>query len=449
MLKKRKRNMLQMIGLVACVMTVGLALTGCGNQSATTDTSKKASSQTATSASSEPTLKIDAAHGTFVQSGGLISVPVILQNAGSNDSIVDSNNFILKVNGKKFHAYQFPGETNDYHLDFNSGGRFQNTVSFYVGNYLTKKELKQAKIYYQTDDGKTTEAKALGITVDHSILGTNLQSIDTLRLGDYYQKAKDYKKSIKEDKKNNPDATPRTLEDVFQDPHYDELRTWVSIPLNGPRGSNEMVVKVLNGTKSDIVLNYSDFELVDRNNNEIRVAPSYRPYSVFIPHDKYATVVIPMERTLHRSGVPYSINVRADNGSDNSFFDTKGTFHPIETITSNDIDVNTIFSLTPIEYPTQDIQWTDQKTDINGNKITAKVELKNYFNLKNRSTTYQVVAENDDGTKKSFPVQKVTPNYVMTTNKQEVKWTVKDLATAMSYQKVSLYCDGKELFRLK
>lgn len=437
------------VSIVLMLMAVCI-MSGCGRQKATTATSSSSSTSKNSSSSSEPTLSVEVGHGQYEQSAGLVSVPVVLVNNGSNKTVIDSNNFTLKLGDSKYHLYQNSNEASDFHLNFGNDNVYQNTLTFDVKRTLTKSQLDKLELTYLTDKGTTVKAKKIPRTVSQDKIRENVSGYTPTDLGTYYKKCEDYLKETNKEKKADPKATITSIEDEFSDKDYDKLRAWVVIPSTTSQGSNNAVIKVYNATKTDFDIAYGDMELVDHAGNEIQVAPSYRNYVVNFPHGKFVTVVVPMEAKLKPSNAPYTFQVRADSDGENpsgNFFDTKKSFNPVEVKVSNNVTSSTLFSLTPADYPKDSIPWSDVKANADKNTITANVELSDYFNLQN--TNYQVLAENDSGSRIIKGVQKVTPRYVATTGKQKITWHIKGLSNLMSYQHVYLMNNGKKIFQIK
>ncbi|MEO5289303.1 hypothetical protein [Limosilactobacillus allomucosae] len=431
--------------IIGIATLMPLMLAGCGNNKATI-ASKESNRQASSSvSSSQSALQIAFKHGKYEQASGLLSVPVVMKNTGSNSTLIDSNNFTLHVGKVKLHPYQLGAEPADYHIDFGTGNIWQNTLTFNTGVHLTDSQLKEVKLTYMTDSGKVITAEKLGLTASQSENRVSLSSVNTTDLGSYYKQTEDYIKQVKKEKEENPDTQVESLKDEFQDDKYDQLRAWVAVPSTGPKGSSNVVLKVLNNTNSDFTLSYGDFELVDGSGNEIRVDATYRQYTLYIPHGKYTTVAIPMENSISSQNRPYHVELRQNQGG--NFFTTKDGFNPIEIAFSNQVDANVLFSLSPAKYPQKSIQWSNQ--NVKDNAITADVKLTDYFNLDNKSSGYKVVGNNDDGRQLVEPVTSATPRWVPTTDRTTVKWKVKDLSKVMNYTHVVLQYDGKTILTLK
>lgn len=441
---KIKRYIFLVVLLTFCV-----ALNGCGKQSATT---ANQSSSSVSSASSQPTLKVAFGHGKYEQAAGLLSVPVVLQNEGSNRTLIDSNNFTLHLGDKSIKPYQLGNEASDFHLNFGEGNIYQNTLTFKLNQRLTKNQLRDLKLTYLTDKGTSVTAKKISKTVSLDDIQQNVDGYSPTDLGTYYKKAETYLKNADKEKKNDPDAQITSIEDEFEDKDYDKLRTWVAIPSTGNKGSNNIVLKVLNSTNTNFKIAYSDLELVDKSGNEIQISPDYRNYVVNFPHGKFTTVVIPMENSLKAKYGPYKLEVRADESGDSptgDFFETKKSFNPAEVRFSNEVTDDTLFSVAPSDYPKDAIKWSNQQIDSSHNLITANVKLSDYYNLDNQSANYQVIGFNDSGEKDIVNVTSVKPSFVATTKTTKIKMKVKKLQSLLSYQHIVVQSNGKNILVIK
>lgn len=197
---------------------------------------------------------------------------------------------------------------------------------------------------------------------------------------------------------------------------------------------------------------YGDFELVDKDGNEIQVDPSYRNYQISIPHGKYTTVTVPMESKLTPADGPYHVEVRVDasgTSPSSSFFDTTKGFNAAEVMFSNEVDIDTLFSMSADKYPADKIKWANQQVDTANNEVRAQVTLADYYNLANHRANYHLITTNDDGSKRAFTVKKVSPKYVMTTSPKTITWHINKLGDAMNYQHVTLQSNGKTILQLK
>lgn len=424
-------------------------ITACGK---TKDNAQNNESISSSSSSSQPALKVSILRGPCRQCEGLISVPVIMKNQGTNGTVIDSNNFYLDINGRKLNPYQIKGEPSDFHVNFAPNNIYQNTITFNLNKQVTSRQLRAARLIYIDDHGNSNLAKSIGKNVNLNSVKPMLSGTTTTDLGTYYSQSKDYLKQIAKEKKSNPDATIPSLEERFNDKDYDQLRIWVAIPATGTNSGKNAVVKILNDTQTDFTLNYGDIELVDKNSNEYQVAPEFRNYSVFVPHGKYTTLVVPFEIQLRADEQPYHIEIRKDQTGNNptgDFMDTKGTFNPIETIFSKEVSPDVLFSLNPDKYPAKSIKWGNPKIDLNSDTVKATVQLQDYFNLDNQSANYQLISQNDDGQRKIVNISRVTPSYIMTTDPTRITWKIKGLSDIMSYQHVTLTSNGKSVLQLK
>lgn len=444
----RQQMKVRKILLLCLVLSLVVILSGCGKQKVTTANQHNKQEQS-DSSSSRPTLSLEFVHGEYQQAAGLISVPIVFENTGSNRTLIDSNNFTLIVNGKKYHPYQENNEASDFHIDFSNNNVYQNTVTFNIKKRLTKSELKKVKLTYLTDKGNEVTAKKISKNVLLQDIRENVSGYNPTDIGTYYKQSISYLENAAEQKKKDPNAKITSIEDRFNDKKYDQFHVWVAVPSTGNVGSKVVVFKVLNDSNTDFNVSYGDLELVDKNGNEIQVAPSYRNFNIQFPHGKYTTVVVPMEATLKSRKQPYQVEVRADSSGNNptgSFFNTKRSFNPAEVKFSNEITSDSLFSLSPVQYPKDKIVWSDQKVDTASNTITAEVQLMDYFNLKNDN--YQLIGFNDDGQREIEGV-KAKPAYVATTDKTKITWKAKNLNSVMAYQHVQLQNYGKTVLNLK
>ena len=127
----RQQMKVRKILLLCLVLSLVVILSGCGKQKVTTANQHNKQEQS-DSSSSRPTLSLEFVHGEYQQAAGLISVPIVFENTGSNRTLIDSNNFTLIVNGKKYHPYQENNEASDFHIDFSNNNVYQNTVTFNI-----------------------------------------------------------------------------------------------------------------------------------------------------------------------------------------------------------------------------------------------------------------------------------------------------------------------------
>lgn len=228
-----------------------MLLAGCGNR-ATTPNKDQFGGQTADKSNSQPTLKVVLQHGKYQQAAGLLSVPVVMANKGTNSTLVDSNNFTLHIGKYTFKPYQLGGEPADFHYNFAANNTWQNTISFNIGTHLTKQELKSVKLTYKTDNGKTITASHMDNTISQSKTRVNMQhAIAPIDLGTYYQQSEKYLTEVNKMKAHNANATVPSLDDRFQDDRFDQFKLWVAIPSTGDAGSKTAALKFYNGTRKD------------------------------------------------------------------------------------------------------------------------------------------------------------------------------------------------------
>ena len=123
----------RMILVGAAVLCMALNLTACGKSNSVKEQNRSSS------LSSQKTLNVQLLRGKFEQCSGLISVPVVLKNTGTNRTLIDSNNFALHLGGKTYHPYEISGEASDFHINFASKNTYQNTITFNVGKQLSSK----------------------------------------------------------------------------------------------------------------------------------------------------------------------------------------------------------------------------------------------------------------------------------------------------------------------
>lgn len=178
-----------MLGL----LSIGVA--GCGNNRATQATKQSRQEQATHSSSQQKTVDIQVMHGQYSQAAGLVTIPFVIKNAGTNSTVIDSNKFLLKLDGYKIHPYQIEDEPSDFHQDCASNNIWQNTISFNIGTTLPQSELKKAKLYYINDNGKCIEAKKITQNISQTKTQSDING-NPITLGDYYAKVSDYLKQM-------------------------------------------------------------------------------------------------------------------------------------------------------------------------------------------------------------------------------------------------------------
>lgn len=425
-----KKSKLTVVLFLATVL-----LSGCANNKMPDLSNKNSSSKV--DQDKQPTVAIALARGKILQSSGLITIPVVLKNIGSNSTVISSKNFTLEVQGHKFNTFNAPGEASDYHQDFDSNRIWNNTLSFYLGTTLTPKQLQHVKLFYQMDNGKEIQAKVLTTSTNQNNIRSNLNN-HMKSIGTYYS-------DITSFVKKNKEGEDISLKDSFSDPDYDKFKTWIVVPKKDP---HNIIIKVLNQSNTDISISFNNIELVDRNNVETRVAPSYRNYFLIIPHGKYAMASVPMESKLDVSRKPFSTKVRAD---DNDFFSTQDAIYPIETvISSNGKDINSLFSLTPKEYKKCNISWSKPVLDFENNKLSVTVELKDYFALHAKAKAFSLVGVNKDKTigDKEYCC-KLSPAKITKSDPTDMILSFKDLSLLKTYSNIELRYKNSKIMQIK
>uniref|UniRef100_UPI00262AD516 hypothetical protein n=1 Tax=uncultured Lactobacillus sp. TaxID=153152 RepID=UPI00262AD516 len=363
-------------------------ITGCSsNQTQGTGKESENKVRTSQQKSNDKTISMVVARGKVSQSVGLLSVPVVLKNTGSNNTVINSKNFTLKIENQSIKPISIPGEASDYHLDFSSGKVFNGIISFYLGTDLSKKQIKNMKLYYTLDNDKKVEASVLDTTVDQKNIASSMTNQLT-PIGEYYRNIISFVKSVQSNKGNPP-----TIKNQFNDEKYDRFKLWVVIPSSNSR---YIVVKALNQTNTDITVPLSDFEISDRDNNETQISPAYRNYNLLIPHGKYATAVIPLENNISDKAKPYTTKLRTNNSE---FFDTKKSIYPVETVFGEGgKDLTNLFILSPSQYNTKLISWSKPVLNIQKNSLKISVQINDYFALKLQAKPFKLIGYNDDET---------------------------------------------------
>lgn len=388
------------------------------------------------------TVAMELARGKITQSAGIMTIPIVLKNTGTNSTVINSQNFTLKIQDYKFKPMKIPGEASDYHLDFNQGNVFNNTISFYLGKKLKPNQLKYVQLYYKLDNGKEVKASQLTNSTNQNDLQASYNQKST-DIGTYYKNIKDYTKQVKETEKTG--GQPSSLNNTFQDSNYDRLKMWCVVPT---KDSSNVIIKVLNQTNTDIQIPFDDIELSDKDNDETRISPSYRNYTLLIPHGKYAMVTVPLESKVIKEGEPYTVKVRTN---DSAFFSTSGAIYPIETVFSESgTNVNELFSLTPDEYVKSQISWSAPKLDIDGNTLAVTVQVKDYFALHFKPQRFTLIGYNDDGTigDKEISIQ-ASPTSVSTSDPTKITIRFKDLSLLKQYTHIELKYKNRSLLKVK
>src|SRR5699024_1343876 len=149
------------------------------------------------------------------------SMPVVVNNAGTDSTVISSQNFTLIIDGHKFKAFQVPDEPSDFHQDLGTTQSWQNVISFYIGTKLSNSMLKKAQLTYQADNGSTVKAQFLSSSNAQSKL-QNVTYSGYTSVPDYYAKSKQYIDNAKETVKTGGSAN--SLKDGLGDAKYDRFR---------------------------------------------------------------------------------------------------------------------------------------------------------------------------------------------------------------------------------
>ncbi len=428
--------------LVFLLGSVSLLLTACSSrQSAPTESL----SQNENKQKKNKTISMELARGKISQSAGMITVPVILKNTGTNSTVINSNNFTLKIKDQSFKPFTIKGEASDYHLDFSNNNTFNNTISFYLGSALTRQELKDVQLFYTMDNGNNIKAQVNNNATDQKYLTTNMTQ-NMKHIGEYYSDIIDYKKQLKQAEESDSDNLP-ALKDMFQDNEYDHFKMWVVLSKSDP---NTIVIKVLNQSNTDVSIPFDNLEVVDKSNVETRIAPSYRNYYLVVPYGKYAMVSVPLQDKVDVKSEPLTTKVRKDNNS-SDFFDTKKSIYPIETVvSSNSGDINELFTLNPSTYEKSQIDWSNPVLDIQKNEFKSTVEISDYFALVYSKKKFKLVGLNKDSTIGDIEVpNSVTPSRVTTSDPTQIVMKFKDLSLLKNYPHIVLKYSNNTIMKVK
>lgn len=425
----------KLIGTSAVLLSSLTLLTACGNKA-----TQSIGQQQARNTNTQKAVQLDMWYGDMAQSQGIITMPVVINNAGTNNTVISSQNFTLVIDGHKFKTFQVEGEPSDFHTNLQSSGTWSNLISFYLGTDLTKKQLKQVRLEYDADNGTVVKSKYLS----SSDAPSKLQQISKTGtdVADYYSRVADYIKQSKNNLKNG--NKPNSLSSQFQDGKYDQFKFWV---LGSSKYSDVAIFKAINDTNTDMYLPLADIQLEDKDKNDIQVHPTYRSYIISIPHGKSITLGIPLETSLKASEVPYQVQLRSANGGNTAFTSTKGTFYPAAVVFNDSSDFSKAFMITPDQYPKESIAW--RKPNIKKNTLSVDVRLYDYFYIDSDKSKYSLVGLNNDGTigDKEKPLE-VTPTKI-TGAGDTMKFKFDDLSVIKTYRKIALQYNGKTLFRIK
>lgn len=425
----------KLIGTFVVLLSSLALLTACGNKA-----TQSVGQQQARNTSTQKAVQLDMWHGDMAQSQGIITMPVVINNAGTNNTVISSQNFTLVIEGHKFKTFQVEGEPADFHTNLQSTGTWSNLISFYLGTELNKKQLKQVRLEYDADNGSVVKSKYLS----SSDAPSKLQSISKTGtdLANYYSQIAEY---IKQSKTNlKAGNKPNSLSSQFQDSKYDQFRFWV---LGSSKFPNVAIFKAINNTNTDMYLPLADIQLEDKDKNDIQVHPTYRSYIISIPHGKTITLGIPLETDLKGSETPYQVQLRSANGSTTAFTSTKGTFYPATVVFNDSSDFSKAFMITPDQYPKENIAWKNPQ--IKKNTLSVDVKLYDYFYINSDKSKYLLVGLNNDGTigDKEKPLD-ISPTKITGTGGM-MKLKFDDLSVIKTYKRIALQYNGKTLFKIK
>lgn len=421
------------VAIVSCFLL--LTLTGCRRNKATV---RSQQNQTQGQSNQPKNIDLKLSYGGVCQAENLITVPIIVNNVGKNSTVISSRNFSLIIDGHKLKPFQSSGEPSDFHNDLAANASWQNTLSFYAGTKVPNKFLNSAYVEYEADNGKTVKGNL--ITNAQAQQEIQKMTFNATSLGDYYAKSADYITASKESIKTG--NAPTSLKNQFQDSKYDQLRLWV---LNSTKYPDIVLIKVINSTNTDMVLPFGDFQLEDKDKNDIQAHPDYRPYTALIPHGKAITLGIPMETELRKREQPYQVMLRPSHSG--AFINTRKTFNEAEFALNDSKDLSTAFKTTPDKYPESGVKW--KKVEFGKKELTVNVTLYDYFYIQANKEKYALVGLNNNGTvgDSTTPLS-VTPTTISGKG-SVVKLTFDDLSVIKSYKKIALKYNDKILIRIK
>lgn len=423
------------VRIAVAIVSCFLLLTGCRRNKATL---RSQESQSEGQSNQPKNIDLKLSYGGVCQTENLITVPVLVNNVGKNSTVISSRNFSLIIDGHKLKPFQVNGEPSDFHNDLAANASWQNTMSFYAGTKVANKFLNSAYVEYEADNGKTVKGNL--ITNAQAQEEIQKMTFNATSLGDYFAKSADYITASKESIKTG--NAPSSLKSQFQDSKYDQLRVWM---LNSTKYPDIVLIKVLNMTNTDMVLPFGDFQLEDKDKNDIQSHPDYRPYTALIPHGKAITLGIPMETKLRKSEQPYQVMFRPSHSG--TFISTRKTFNEAEFALNDSKDLSTAFKTTPDKYPEGGVKW--KKVDFGKKELAVKVTLYDYFYIQVNKEKYALVGLNNNGTvgDSATPLS-VTPTTISGKGSL-VKLTFDDLSVIKSYKKIALKYNDKTLIRIK
>ena len=417
-----------------------LFLTACASEQAAPDFGGESESQ------KQKTVDVSLYSGQPSQSAGLLTLPVILKNTGTNSTVVASRNFTLKIQGHTFKPFKIDKTPADFHMNLSSGEVFNDTLAFYLGTTLTQKQLKKIQLTYEMDNGNIRDAKYMSPNFDQSNTRSDITQ-NMKSIGDYYSDIKDYIKQSKQARSQG--QSPNSLNNQFQDPDYDKFRVWTLINKKDPKN---IILQVYNQTNTDIAVPFSDIELVSNSGDELQVDPEYRNNYLCVPHGKFEVITVPLEGKPDMTDSPFNLYVKSSNSgsSSNNFFSTKNTYYPIESVITDASDISGAFTLAPNQYTKGSIQWSKPVLNFKDRTFSCTVELNDLFTLKADRTKYSLVGIDKDGTDGDEEIPKdVQPLRISSNNPTQIDMKFGSLKVLETYHHIELRYDGKEILKVK
>lgn len=431
------RKFIKAISAIAMLLMTGVVLSAC-TSSATRKAPQTSQQQGAETTAQNTKFKLY--RGTFLQSNGVISVPIIADNGSNKDIMLASRNIKLYVDGQKVDMMQVKDQPSDFHDTVASSNKWNNIISFYVGTTLSKKDLDNCQVAFTNDNGQKIIAQPISadkvstLLSDSTSTGTN--NDDTLST--YYQNMIDFQKNQLSDSRST-----ESLENRFNDSKYDNLH---SFAITSTKHPDEALIFIYNGTNTDFVLNLSNLEVIDDDGSETMVDPEFRNYQIRIPHGKYVNAVIKFEAKLSDNLSPYQVRLKDKDGN---FFDTKKSPYPIQFAINNSTKYEEALSGAPDELNSDAVKWS--KAKLKGKTLTVNVRLISYFNLKaEKISDYKLVGIDNDGNEGD--VEKAVdgaPLTIDTSDTVKLKLKFDDLKNLKTYKHIYLYYRDQELAKVK
>lgn len=219
------------------LLTFPLILGGCGNTKSNNQTmnlfnkqNEKAQQQFG-GQNQNVANKVSLYQGTPIISGGLITIPMIIQNDGQNPINFISNNISLnitttkQIQKKKLFKTETETINKEYTVTNNTPGTYPSNFNLNMGSkdmlqtFITfkltdgqqkkfsKSELTKAKLVYKTPTGKKETAVKIPSNTTASDMQENLSSIQPTKLGEYYHNiAELMENAAKEDQQESIEA---------------------------------------------------------------------------------------------------------------------------------------------------------------------------------------------------------------------------------------------------